>query len=120
MCGCGYIVLVRVHVHIEAIPLISPFISSFYPSTSPSSSPPPPRVVGEEERAHKLAEDNEALQRSVKELTGGLQDLAREHQMLQVFHTRQRDKRWEKDDEVEKCASCAAKFSVSNRKVREV
>ena len=79
--------------------------------------PPLPRVVGEEEKVHKLEEENETLGRSVKELTSGLQDLAREHQMLQVFHTRQRDKRWEKDDEVEKCASCASKFSVSNRKV---
>eukprot|EP00731_Ephydatia_muelleri_P000215 Em0001g215a len=74
------------------------------------------KVVSGEENTHKLSEEKELLSRSVKELTSGLQDLAREHQMLQVFHTRQRDKRWEKDDEVEKCASCASKFSVSNRK----
>lgn len=77
----------------------------------------PIRVVSDEEKTHKLSEEKEVLGRSVKELTSGLQDLAREHQMLQVFHTRQRDKRWEKDDEVEQCASCTSKFSVSNRKV---
>ena len=74
------------------------------------------KVVSDEEKTHKLSEEKEVLGRSVKELTSGLQDLAREHQMLQVFHTRQRDKRWEKDDEVEQCASCTSKFSVSNRK----
>jgi len=74
-------------------------------------------VVSEEEKTHKLSEENGVLSRSVKELTSGLQDLAREHQMLQVFHTRQKNKRWEKDDEVEHCTSCASKFSVANRRV---
>ena len=47
----------------------------------------------------------------------GLQELGREYQTLQMFQSRQSERRWESDKEVASCASCSKRFSVSVRRV---
>ena len=57
------------------------------------------------------------LQHRIQELEAALQELGREHQTLQIVHTRQSQRKWEKDSEVSNCSACKRKFSVNVRRV---
>ena len=74
--------------------------------------------MSEEEQNQKLVKENGRLQHQVKELQGGMQELGSEYQTLQLIHSRQNERRWDKDKDVLACTGCKRHFTVSTRKVR--
>lgn len=64
-----------------------------------------------------MLEKTAQLQRQVQELQAALQELGREYQTLQILHSRQGERKWEKDSEVVACHNCKRKFTVGMRKV---
>jgi len=75
------------------------------------------RFLAQEEQKQSLLQQNIAQQHRIQELEAGLQELGREHQTLQIVHTRQSERKWEKDSDVTNCNACSKKFSVNVRKV---
>ena len=75
------------------------------------------RFLGQEEQKQSLVKENVTLQHRIQELEAGLQELGREHQTLQIVHSRQSQRKWEKDSEVSNCTACKKKFSVNVRRV---
>ena len=77
------------------------------------------RCVSEEEKKQQLVRENRTFQHQVKELQGALRDLGSEFQTLQMIHSRQSDRKWDRDREVVACTNCRKSFNVSTRKVKK-
>ena len=75
------------------------------------------RFVVEEEQKQSLLEQNAHLQHQIDEVQAGMQELGREYQTLQILHSRQLERKWERDSDAVACRNCKKDFSVGMRKV---
>lgn len=75
------------------------------------------RFVAEEEQKQSFLKQNARLQHQIQELQAGLQELGREYQTLQILHSKQGERQWERDGDAASCHNCKRKFNVGTRKV---
>lgn len=74
------------------------------------------KCVASEENISTLESEKDKLKQKIQEMVTALHDLGRENQTLQMFQSRQNDRKWERDEEVKVCRTCNKKFTINNRR----
>ena len=75
------------------------------------------RCVNSEKACEQMKTQNAELKHKLDDAQSALQELGREHQLLQVQNYKKNNYKWVDDSEATNCTHCKSAFSVTNRKV---